>query len=558
MAWDGDTARTYRTVMRSRSLRRVLIAFLFFNAEEYGIWIAITVFAYDIGGATTAGLVAIAQLVPAAILAPFAAVLGDRMRRDRALALGYGVQAAAALICGLAIQFGPPMAVYMTAILTTCAITLTRPVHNALLPDLSRTTGELTAANSVSGTVEGLGTMLGPLLTAALVASSGLSTVLFVFAVLMLVAAVLTYRLDLRAMPVAGGDGMRVLRSVLEGAHVLRDDHAAAVVALLGGAQFFILGVRDILYAVLAIDVLDAGAQGAGLLASAVGVGGLIGALATFVLVGRVRLATPVEVAVGAAGGATASLALVGAMGPAILVLVVAGASRAFFDVASRTLLQRSVRHDVLSRVFGLQEALLLVGLAVGSGTAPILVAVFGDRGAFVAAGALLAVCGVAAWPALRQLDRRAVLPDPERYILFREIDIFRPVAQPALERLVADAQPLRVEAGTILIREGDVGDRFYVVTEGRLRVERDGKVIATLGPAGYVGEIALLRDVPRTADVVADIDTELLAVEREVFLDAVTGSRRGSRALDTEVERRLAELDATDSDRPREQQDRG
>ena len=544
MRRDGDTLQTYRTVLRSRSLRRVLVAFFLFNAEEYGIWLAITLFAFGEGGATTAGIVAIAQLVPAALIAPFAAVLGDRIRRDRALALGYAVQAVAALACGVALVVAPPIAVYLTAILTSCAITLTRPVHNAILPDLSATSSELTAANSVSGTVEGLGTMTGPLLTSLLVVTTGLGSVLLLFVPLMGLAAALTFRLQLRAVPLHDDDAHPgIFHAVAEGARVLRDDHPAAAVALLGGAQFFILGVRDILYAVLAIDVLGAGEQGAGILAAAVGVGGLVGAAATWVLVGRVRLATPVQVAVGAAAGATASLSLVMAMGPAVLILVIAGASRAFFDVASRTLLQRSVRPDVLARVFGLQEALLLVGLAVGSGSAPILVAVFGDRGAFVAAGALLLVFGVLTWPSHRALDRRAVLPDPERFVLFRELDIFRPVPQPALEQLVAAAVPLHVGAGEVLIREGDVGDRFYVVTSGHLEVGHDGRAIATLGPGSYVGEIALLRDVPRTATVVAPVATDLLAVDRDTFLLAVTGSRRGSRALDAEVDRRLAEL---------------
>jgi CRP-like cAMP-binding protein len=160
-----------------------------------------------------------------------------------------------------------------------------------------------------------------------------------------------------------------------------------------------------------------------------------------------------------------------------------------------------------------------------------------------VAAGVLLLVCGLLTWPSLRALDRRAVLPDPERFVLFRELDIFRPVPQPALEQLVAAAVPLHVEAGEVLIREGDVGDRFYVVTSGHLEVGHGGRAVATLGPGSYVGEIALLRDVPRTATVVAPVATDLLAVDRDTFLLAVTGSRRGSRALDAEVDRRLAEL---------------
>jgi MFS family permease len=541
----AQTARTYRTVLGNPSLRRVLAAFFLFNAEEYAIWIAITLFAYDAGGATTAGIVAIAQLVPAAIVAPLASVLGDRLRRDHALALGYLVQSAAALACGIALAIGPDVAVYLTAIVSACSITLTRPVHNAILPDLANTTSELTAANSVSSTAEGLGIMVGPLFTALMVATVGLAAVPVTFAVSMLLAAALTFRLQVHEMPdePVGAEDEGLVAAAVEGARALRDDRPAAVVTVFGGAQFLIIGVLDILYAVLAIDVLGVGEEGAGILAAAVGIGGLFGAAATAVLVGRTRLATPIELAVGATAGATAALAGVQTLGGGVLFLVVAGAARSFFDVGARTLLQRSVRPDILSRVFGLQEALFMVGLAAGSAIAPVLVVAFGDQGAFVAAGVLLVGCGIVALPALRSLDRRAVLPDPATFAFLRELDIFRPVPQAALEQLVAAVYPIAAAPDEVIIREGEVGDRFYVVTSGELVVERAGERIAVQGRGGYVGEIALLRDVPRTATVRAAVATELLAIDRDDFLDAVTGSRRSSRALEAEMTRRLGEL---------------
>jgi len=104
-----ETFRVYRTVGRNRSLRRVLGAYFAFSAQEYGVWIAIVVFAYEQGGPTTAGVVAIAQLIPSAIVAPVGSVLGDRMRRDRALALGYALQAAANAACAIALWTSPPL-----------------------------------------------------------------------------------------------------------------------------------------------------------------------------------------------------------------------------------------------------------------------------------------------------------------------------------------------------------------------------------------------------------------------------------------------------------------
>jgi hypothetical protein len=78
-----------RTVFLNRDLRRVELAFIGFNSAEWTTWMAILVFAYDVGGATEAGFVALIQLGPAAIAAPFASLLGDRYRRERVITGAY-------------------------------------------------------------------------------------------------------------------------------------------------------------------------------------------------------------------------------------------------------------------------------------------------------------------------------------------------------------------------------------------------------------------------------------------------------------------------------------
>jgi MFS family permease len=540
------TRRVYGEVFQSRSLRRTVLAFFIFNAEENAVWIAIMLYAYARGGATEAGLVAIAQLVPAALLAPAGSVLGDRLRRDRALSLGYWLQALSAGACAIALWFAPPLVVYATAILSACAVTLTRPVHHAILPTLAETPEQLTAANSMSGSAEALGIMAGPLLNALLVALQGPAAVCAVFAVLAGVAAGMTGRLQLletvHAEPevVAGG----LIHGLREGIHELRRDRPALVLTMFGGAQFLVLGILDIYYPMLAIDILKVGESGAGILMASLGVGGLVGAAGTAVLVGRRRLTTPIELSLGVTGGATAAVALAATMGPVMALLALAGAARSFFDVGARTLLQRSVRGDILARVFGVQEGLVMLGSAIGSGLAPVLVVLFGQRGAFVATGLFIPVFGILAFPALRALDARAALPDPDRFALLRSISMFELLELPAMERLTRSATPVAAGPGDIVIRQGDVGDRFYVVARGEAAVEVDGREIARVADGMYFGEIALLRDVPRTATVRAVTDLSLVAIERDDFLGAVVGMGGLVDTHESEIDRRLAEIE--------------
>ncbi|MDQ1324197.1 MAG: hypothetical protein QG587_1533, partial [Chloroflexota bacterium] len=161
--------RVVRSVLRSPVLRRVMLAFLLFNAVEYATWVAILLYAYDATGPASVGVVALIQLLPSAVFAATAAAVADRYRRDRVLLAGYALQAIALALTAAAMLLGaPPVAVYVFATVTACLLTLTRPTQGALLPAISRTPEELTAANGLAGSMEGLGTLLGPLAAAAI------------------------------------------------------------------------------------------------------------------------------------------------------------------------------------------------------------------------------------------------------------------------------------------------------------------------------------------------------------------------------------------------------
>ena len=522
-------------------MRRVLAAFFLFSAQEYAVWIAVIVYAFERGGATTAGAVLVAQLIPAAVVAPFTSVAGDRLRRDVALGLGYLVQVCACGLLALALWKAPPLAVYGAAVLASCSITFTRPVHYAILPELAESPEELTAANAATGMMEGLGILVGPAINSALIVGVGPGGVVGVMTLFMVAATLLVIRLrfygDRTHQP--GPSAGSFLRDAVGGLRELRQEPGAALLLGVGGSQFFLIGSLDVFFALLAIEILGVGSSGAGILAAAFGAGGLVGATIAIALASRRRLSPAFTGGLAASGIALAMMGFAGDLAVALALIAVVGAARAFFDVAARTLLQRAVRDEVLARVFGVEEALQMLGLAIGSAAAPVFVSVFGSRGAFVAAGALLVVVVLAAGPRIRRVDARSVAPGPELELL-RRIPIFAPLPEYMAEQLSWHLTPVNVRAGTAVIREGEAGDRFYLVSEGSVAVTIRGESKRTLGPGSTFGEIALLRDVPRTATVTTVTDCRLLALDRDVFLQAVTGSRRSVRAANREIDRHL------------------
>jgi MFS family permease len=532
-----------RTALRNRSLRRALVAFLLFNTQEYAVWVAVAVYAFQQGGAGEAGAVLVLQLVPAAIVAPLGSVLADRMPRAKALVLGYGLQTCTNLLLGVCLVMAPAPLSYAAAMVAASVITLTRPAHNAILPTLSRTPEELTASNAASSTMDGIGTLIGPLAGGVLMGVSGPGGAVLAMAVVSAFSALVALGIHPDEAEERHTDEhvSTLVSEALGGLRQARAEPDVATLLGVGGVQFVMVGMLDVFFALLAIEVLGSGEGGAGVLAGGFGLGLLLGAAGAVGLVGARRLAPAVLVALLGSGGALAALSLASTMTAAVAVLAVCGATIGLFAVASRTLLQRRADDVVLARVFGLEEALQMIGLAIGAAAAPALVSAFGASGALVAAGAILGLVGAAAWPRLRRIDAVAVVPG-EEFELLRRVSFFTPLPQHVQEQLAWHLTPFRVPAGGVVIREGEPGDRFYVVREGTLAVAKRGAKITELGPGDFFGEIALLRDVPRTATVTALGDVDLLALERDVFLGAVTGSAPSRRRADDEVERRLAD----------------
>jgi CRP-like cAMP-binding protein len=529
--------RVVGAVARNRALAVVMLAYGVFSATQNAVWIAMLVYAYGRGGAGTAGAVAVAQLVPAALLAPVAAAVADRRSPVGVLVGGYLVQVAGMLAAAVAIGLDAPLAAYAGAVVASAAVATTRPAQTPLVPGLVRNAEELTAANALTGWIESASVVASSAATGVLLTVAGPGLVFAVAGVAGLVsvglAAMVRGRGPLAVDEAAG------LAGTLAGFGVLARQSAPRLLVCLLGAQWVVIGALDILFVVLAVDVLDRGQGWVGVLSMAYGLGGVLAGLAGMALVGRRRLLTPILGGVVLIGAALALSALSTTAAATVGLLAVVGGGRAVFNLATRTLLQRAVPAEVVGRVFGVAEGLAMAGLAVGSALVPLLVAIGGTATAVLGTAAILPVVALVGGRALFALDAAAHVPIVEMALL-RSLRIFHALPAPALEGLARSLEPVRLAAGEVLIREGEQGDHFYAVADGRLQVSIGGVPMATNVRGDGIGEIALLYGVPRTATVTATSPATVLALSRQDFLAAVAGHTPTAQAAAAVADERL------------------
>jgi MFS family permease len=530
-------------VFANRNLRRLELGWMGSIIGEWAYAVALSVYAYHHGGATAVGLLMLARMLSAALAAPLMSVLGDRHRRELVMVLTDLTRAGALAGAGaLTLMHAPPLVVYALAVFVAIVSTAFRPAQAALTPSLAQTPEQLTAANAVASTIESVGMFAGPAIGGLLLAATSIGVVLLATAGTFLWSALLVAQIRGGARPVPAQDrGHETFsRQATAGIRAIVGEPNVRVIVGLYGCQTLVSGTLRVFIVVMAFQLLDTGNAGVGFLNSAIGVGGLVGALATIVLIGRSRLATDFGVGVVLWGAPIALAGVWPNQALALILLGVVGLANTVVDVATFTLLQRAVPDHVLARVFGVLQSVLLGTTGLGSVIAAALVSGLGARAALIAAGAFLPVVAILTYPRLRAIDEAAAPPPADRAQLLRDIPIFAPLSPPILEHLVGRLSPASARAGDEIVREGEPGDRFYIVSSGEVEVHVNGRPVRREGRGGYFGEIALLRDVPRTATVSAHTDVELFALDRDDFLPAVTGHADSAEAADAVVGSRL------------------
>jgi cyclic nucleotide-binding protein len=160
-------------------------------------------------------------------------------------------------------------------------------------------------------------------------------------------------------------------------------------------------------------------------------------------------------------------------------------------------------------------------------------------RRALIATGLIVVVVVALSVPSLTAIDHRISEPGPDLALL-RQVSFFGPLPVAIVEHLASELQSATYEPGDVIIQDGHLGERFYMITDGRARVCKDGKELRQMGTGESFGEIALLRQVPRTATVIAISRLQARTLTRDEFSTAVTGNAASAEGADEVISARL------------------
>jgi hypothetical protein len=397
-------------------------------------------------------------------------------------------------------------------------------VLGSLLPRIAHAPRQLVVANGVLGLIEQSGVFVGPLVAGALMALSAPDGVFVAGALATAAAAALTVRMPAADLVGAPPGASAVLRQVAAGFATLRRHPRVRTLVLLGAVGGLANGVADVVFVTFSDARLGGGGGASGVLAGAFGLGAVAGAAVVLRIVGTGSVSRLLLAAAAAGSAGLVVLAVTSSLAVALVAFAAVGLGSTTVQITSSVTVQREAPGEVLARVFGILESVRMAAVMVGSFAVTVLVTVFGLAAALglLAVASLLMAVGLV-WQ-MRRLG--GDLPPADHGVVLRLLrdPVLAPLPAPVIDRLARNATPITVDEGRHVVRQGEIGDRYYLVVDGALDVAVGGRFARTMTAGSSFGEVALLRDVPRTATVTATERSWLLAIERGDFLDAVTG----------------------------------
>jgi len=535
--------RRYVWPARGRPIRLLLLAWCLSYAGDLAAFTAASVYVYHVGGAAYVGLLGLLKALPGAVLVPLVASWSDRVRRERLLAVSVALRALL-LAAGAAVMTGGTEAILVLVLvgLEAGLASVFRQVQAALLPWLARTPDELTRANTAVGVTQSAAMLGGPALAAGLLAvSTPQAAMLAACGLTVVAAAVLMGVRPLSSQnPVRAARPLkRLRRDMAEGFEAGVRQRGVLPLVIPAAAQTFARGVLGVLTVTIALSMFGLGSAGVGWLTAVLGAGGVLAGPVAAVLVRGQRVARCF--AAGVAGWGVPMILLAFAHAPywPYLMFGLIGAANVFDDAGVYSALQQVIPSRLIGRALGVRRAVLLLSMGLGSIVAPLLIDAWGARGALITTGLLAVVAAALSVPSLTAIDRRIAEPGPDLALL-RQVSFFGPLPVAIVEHLASELQSATYEPGEVIVQDGEPGERFYMITDGRVRVCKDGKELRQMGTGESFGEIALLRERPRTATVVAMSRLRARTLTRDEFLCAVLGNAASAEGADEVVSARL------------------
>jgi len=540
----------YRTLVGNRVLMRLLVGEFISGIGDWLYLVALLVVVYrESSDPLVLGIVGGARIIPYIVLSVPAGIIVDRYDRRLVLLITDLIRGATMVaLAAVTFAHGPVIVIVGLAIFATCFATFFRPALGAYIPSLVRGEDELGPANSAFATLGEVSFIIGPAIGGLIIAASDLGLAFVINAITFVVVAAILWTLppakprDKKATDEAEGTEEAAPAADAppdEGTfrRILRPIAGLALLDLVSG---FMYGGLSVVLVILAIDRLHGGEEATGYLWAAIGVGGVVGALASSSIALRPNLGPSLVLGAIVLGGGMILLGLTDALPIALIACVITAAGTLIAEVVSTTTFQRIVPDAVRGRTLGAMQTIATVTYAGGSFLMPLLVANIGAQIVFPIGGVAIIVASFVTLGLVGAAFRRTVDTATATLLRVSKLPVFTGVSPAALEVAAGKLVPVDVTVGTVVIREGDPSDRFYIIESGRFAVDqRDpgtglARHLRDLGPDDVFGELGLMHGAPRSATVTATSVGKLLELDGPDFLELLSAdSDVSSRLLD-------------------------
>jgi MFS family permease len=493
----------------------------------YQVALSIAIFAYSHNSSLAVSAFWIARLAPSLALGAPAGALADRLGYRRSMIIADLGRLVLVALMALVAHPSTWLLLYPLVFLVTAFSSLFSPASLALIPAIVRDRDKRMAANAAIGEVASIASIVGSAL-GGIFAGAGHVTALLVFDALTFGISAASIALIRTAPKVAVAAEEADEADEAEGEEDAADEEGG----FFGG--FRLLARRPLLVfaaSVMALPELTSGAilvwivpyaeqfmgkAGVGYLSAALGVGAVIGGLIAASVGGTIRLDVLLAIGVAVLGASMMVFGGVHFAVVAVACLIVLGLAETLEYTAYETLLQGSVPENMIGRAAGSMDTLFFNLMLAGNLLSGLLAATLGLTVSIVSFGVGILVVTAASWVYFRQQTiGQPDATDLARIPAFESCPI--EIREWAVRRMLRE----QYDPGTVVIHQGDIGDRFYVIARGHARVEvaaDTGTLEVQLNPRDFFGEIALLENVPRVATVRAIDKLTVFAMSREDF----------------------------------------